>query len=125
MGCIYRIVNHVTGKSYIGQTAYSNPFERYKQHQATARSGASSELYDDMRKYDIHDFECICICVVENEQLNGLECYYAEQYNAYVWDGGYNAGECGKAPVKGDLPDERRLLIRRHAIWKNVMKHRK
>lgn len=125
MGCIYRIVCHVTGKSYIGQTAYSHPFERYRQHQTSARTGEFGHLYDDMRKYDIREFECICICVVENEQLNALECYYAEQYNAYVWDGGYNSGECGKAPVKEHLTDERRILIRRRAIWKNALKYKK
>jgi hypothetical protein len=125
MGCIYRIVSHVTGKSYVGQTAYSHPFERYKHHQASARGGAIGYLYDDMRKYDIREFECICICVVENEQLNALECYYAEQYNTYVWDGGYNIGECGKALVKDHLTDECRILIRRRAIWKNVLKSKK
>lgn len=81
-------------------------------------------MYDDMRKYDIREFECICICVVENPQLNNLECYYAEQYNAYVWDGGYNVGECGRAPVKKHMTDERRLQMRRNAIVRNVMKRR-
>lgn len=125
MGCIYRIVRHDTGKSYIGQTSYSHPFERYKHHQTSARGGEPGPLYDDMRQCDLRMFECICICVVPNDQLNDLECYYAEQYDAYVWFGGYNVGECGKAPVKENITDERRLMIRRRAIWKNVLKHRK
>lgn len=124
MGCIYRIVCHSTNRCYVGQTSYSHPFYRYAQHQASARKGEVGPLYDDMRRYDIREFECICICVVENSQLNDLECYYAEQYNAYVWDGGYNMGECGGQPVRADMSDERRLHMRRSAIYKNIMKHR-
>ena len=124
MGCIYRIVCHATGRSYIGQTSYSHPFERYKQHQVSSRKGESGPLYEDMRNYDIREFECICICVVDNAQLNNLECYYAEQYNAYVWDGGYNTGECGNAVVRKDMTDERRLQMRRNAIYRNILKRR-
>lgn len=122
MGCIYRIVCHETGRSYVGQTSYSNPFERFKQHQTNARKGVAGLLYDDMRTYDIRVFECICICVVENKSLNELECYYAEQYNAYVWDGGYNTGECGGAPVRREVSDEARKMIRRRAIYRHIMK---
>jgi hypothetical protein len=122
MGCIYRIVCHPTGRSYVGQTAYSHPFERYRQHQTSARKGEPGPLYDDMRRYDIRDFECICICVVENSQLNELECYYAEQYSAYVWDGGYNMTECGKALVRPNMTDQRRAQARRNAIFLNMRK---
>jgi group I intron endonuclease len=120
MGCIYRIVCHVTGKSYVGQTSYSSPFERFKQHQSSAHKGAEGPLYDDLRKYDIREFECICLRVAENSQLNELECYYAEQYNAYVWDGGYNVGECGKSVVRKDMDDERRKWMRQRAIRRNL-----
>ena len=120
MGCIYRIVCHATGKSYIGQTSYSHPFERFRQHQTNARNGLEGPLYDDLREYGVKEFECICICLAENSQLNDLECYYAEQYNAYVWDGGYNTGECGKSPVRKEMDDDRRKWIRRRAIWRNM-----
>lgn len=120
MGCIYRIVCHATGRSYIGQTSYSNPFERYKQHQRTALKGKEDPLYEDMRKYGMNEFECICICVVENSLLNALECYYAEQYDAYVWDGGYNIRECGNEIIRRDVSDERRKWMRHRAVWKNM-----
>jgi hypothetical protein len=116
MGCIYRIVCHATGKSYVGQSSYSNPFERYSQHQLAARKGEESPLYEDMRTHDLREFECICLRVAANSELNGLECYYAEQYGAYVWDGGYNAGECGKSAVRRELSDEVRTWVRRRAI---------
>ena len=119
MGCIYRIVCHATGRSYIGQTSYSHPFIRFQQHQLSAKKGSPGALYDDMRMYDLHEFECICICVVANETLNNLEAYYAEQYGAYVWDGGYNMGECGRSLVRKEMSDETRVWIRRRAIVRN------
>ena len=73
-------------------------------------------MYEDLRTYGVHEFECICICVVPNEMLNALECYYAEVYDAYVWAGGYNVGECGNAPVRVEVADERRYWMKRNAI---------
>ena len=120
MGCIYRIVCSATGRSYVGQTSYSHPFERFRQHQLSARNGSPGALYEDMRRYELREFECICICVVENEMLNSLESYYAEQYDAYVWDGGYNMWECGKSLVRCEMDDERRKWVRRRAIVRNM-----
>ena len=120
MGCIYRILCHATGRSYIGQTAYSHPFVRFCEHQNLAKRGGPGPLYDDMRTYDLSEFECICLRVAMNEHLNALECYYTEQYDAYVWDGGYNAGECGKARVAREMNDDRRTRAKKNAIWKNL-----
>ena len=122
MGCIYRIICHVTGKSYVGQTSYSQPFIRFREHRAAAERGEEGPLYDDMRKYDICEFECQCICVTPNKNLNSLECYYAEQYNAYVCDGGYNVSECGRVPVRPEMDDTRRAWIKRRAIFKRIHK---
>jgi hypothetical protein len=118
MGCIYRIVCHATGRSYVGQTAYSHPFVRYRDHQREAKNGKEGPLYDDLRIYGVHAFSCECVCVVENEMLNALECYYAEQYGSYVWEGGYNVGECGGAPVRKAMSDARRLWVKGRAIGK-------
>jgi hypothetical protein len=123
MGCIYRIVCHATGRSYIGQTAYSHPFIRFREHQTAAKKGVPYPLYDDMRIYDLSEFECICLCVAPNTQLNALECYYAEQYDAYVWDGGYNMGECGKARLAREMSDERRDRAKRWAVKKSFWKY--
>jgi group I intron endonuclease len=115
MGCIYRIVCHATGKSYIGQTAYSHPFVRFQAHQLDAKKGRQGPLYEDLRKYPLSEFECICIRVVANVALNELEAYYAEIYDAYD---GYNLVECGNEPVCREMSDERRMWMRKHAIWK-------
>ena len=120
MGCVYRIFCRATNRSYIGQTCYSHPFVRYCEHQRSAAKGVAGPLYEDMRRYGLHEFECICVCVVENTMLNALESYYAEQYSSYVWEGGYNVGECGGERVCRELDDARRLRIKRSAIWKNL-----
>jgi hypothetical protein len=125
MGCIYRILCLATGRVYVGQTAYSHPFVRFQQHQREARAGVPGELYDDMRTYGVCEFECSCVRVCENSQLNDLECYYAEQYGAYTWLGGYNENECGGAPVRDDVSDDVRMLRRRQAIWKRVQGKRR
>lgn len=89
------------------------------EHQKEAEKGVPGPLYEDMRRFGMKEFECICLRVCPNEQLNALECYYAEQYNAYVWDGGYNVGECGTAPVRKEVSDERRVWMKRRAIRGN------
>lgn len=122
MGCIYRIYCVVTGRNYIGQTSFSHPFVRFVEHQTDAGKGKEGPLYEDLRMYGVHSFECSCICVVPNESLNGLECYYAEQYSAYVWEGGYNQGECGRASVRREMEDDKRLWSKRKAIYNNRFK---
>ena len=120
MGCIYRIVCYATGRCYVGQTSYSHPFVRFREHQSDAKKGEPGLLYDDMRTYDISMFECSCIRVVPNIHLNDLECYYAEQFGAYVDEGGYNIGECGSAPVRAEVADRTREHMKRAAILKNI-----
>ena len=117
MGCIYRIICYATGKCYIGQTSYSHPFVRFREHQQAAKNGEEGPLYDDLRTYDIHEFECECVCVVPNTKLNSLECYYIEQYNAE-----YNISEGGKAIVRSEIDDTKRMWMKRRAIFKNFRK---
>lgn len=71
-----------------------------------------------MREYGTDSFECECIWQVPNVQLNTLECYYAEQYDAYV-PTGYNQTECGREVICKEMSDEKRMWIKRRAIWKN------
>ena len=121
MGCIYRILCRPTGRSYIGQTSYSHPFIRFREHQKSANCGVPGSLYDDLRIYDLSEFECTCLRVAPNEHLNNLECYYAEQYSAHDWMGGYNDAECGAARVRPEMSDEKRVLARKYVFWKKSL----
>ncbi len=120
MGCVYRIVNRHTGRCYVGQTSYHQPFTRFRRHKEEARKGSLHPLHVAMREEGEESFECECLRQVPNAMLNALECYYAEQYGSYVWDGGYNLGECGGAPVRREMSDETREWMRRRAIWKRI-----
>lgn len=122
MGCIYRILCYATGKTYIGQTSFSHPFIRFQEHQKHANEGKLGSLYDDLRTYGIHEFECSCLRFAKNEDLNELECYYAEQYDAYEWMGGYNIIECGTAKVREEMSDDKRLYMKRRAIRTNYFR---
>ena len=119
MGCIYLLRCRDTSRCYVGQTAYTNPMYRIRQHVADSRKGSSFLLHVALREYGISSFDVECLQVVPNEMLNSLECYYAEQYNAYVWDGGYNMIECGTAPIAICKSDESRIgAVRKHLLKK-------
>lgn len=104
----------------MGQTSYSNPFGRFMEHQKASKKGSMFLLHVAMREHGVRSFECECIWQAPNASLNDLECYYAEQYGAYVWDGGYNQVECGKAVVCREVSDETRMWMKRRAMWKIV-----
>ena len=78
---IYKIINKLNGKLYIGQTIRSL-VERKKGHYANYLNGVHTKLYDAMRKYgwDNFEFEPICSCS-DIKTLNKLETYFIKQYN--------------------------------------------
>lgn len=97
MGCIYKITCSENGKCYIGQSKKDNPVPRYTRHWNDAiKRNTDTPLYRAFRKYEKNNFNIEVLCIVPNESLNNMECYFAEQYESYVWENGYNAVLCGK-----------------------------
>jgi group I intron endonuclease len=78
---IYKITNLVTNKIYIGQTIQKNPKMRWYSHQADARGGKNTHLYNSMRKYGVDQFlwEVIdsATCL---DKLNDKEQYWLDEY---------------------------------------------
>jgi group I intron endonuclease len=78
---VYKITNLVTNKIYIGQTIQKNPKMRWYGHQADARGGKNTHLYNSMRKYGIDQFSWEVIdsayCL---DELNVKEQYWLEEY---------------------------------------------
>jgi group I intron endonuclease len=78
---IYTIKNLINGKMYIGQTVQANAKMRWYSHQADARAGKKSYLYDSIRKYGVENFlwevvdQGTCI-----EHLNELEAKWLAHY---------------------------------------------
>lgn len=93
MGCIYKIVNKVNGKTYVGQTTRLAKY-RFRQHISDSKKIENKDilLYRAFNKYGIDNF---LFEVVEdgipNELLDEKEVLYIKKYNSYVEYGcGYN-----------------------------------
>ena len=88
MGFIYRIVNDVNGKSYIGKTEHSID-KRFREHclEAFQRRSENRPLYAAMRKYGTEHFYIDLI--EEIDDLEDREKYWIEYFDTY--QNGYNA----------------------------------
>lgn len=97
---IYRIVNLINGKCYVGQTIKS-PNERWAEHlqhyNGQHENDQRKVLYQAMRKYGIENFvfEVLQDNIQTYEQLDKAEIYWVDYYNSYY--NGYNANKGGQA----------------------------
>lgn len=108
-GFIYKIVNDVNDKVYIGQTTTSVA-ERWHGHMSSALNEKryKSALYGAMRKYSREKFQIIEIGNYEADTKEGLieilnseEQKYIEEYKSLVKQNGYNfesGGDNKKVP---------------------------
>ena len=99
-GIIYRYINVLNNKSYIGQTI--TPISRHNAHissskQSSLRQDATAPLHRAMRKYGIESFQyCILGFVVSDneselhQQLNEREHIEIAKYNSCDTKYGYN-----------------------------------
>lgn len=92
-GYIYKIINTVNDKIYIGQTTTTIE-KRFRDHKGSVKNG-KYDLYRDMRKYGIDCFDIIEIDNTNAETLNALidklnvlEINYIEKYDSF--NNGYN-----------------------------------
>ena len=68
---------------YVGQTVQSNPKMRWYSHQADARKGKKSHLYDSMRKHGVETFLWKVVETTTSlDKLNELEKTWADQLRA-------------------------------------------
>jgi len=80
---IYTIKNLINGKIYVGQTVQLNPKMRWYSHQADARNGKKTHLYDSIRKHGVENFLWEVIDRANTiEQLNDLEGKWLEHYRS-------------------------------------------
>lgn len=90
MGYIYKIVNDINDKIYIGKTCDTIE-ERMKEHQRDyLKTGVEKRpLYNAMRKYGANHFQIEQIEECDNSVLNQREQYWIQFYDSYK--NGYNA----------------------------------
>lgn len=87
MGIIYKIVNKVNGKIYIGQTKRQLK-DRFNNHCFDSKK-SNSPLYQAFRKYGINNFDIFEIEKCDNDLLNVKEEFYINEYNSLT-PSGYN-----------------------------------
>lgn len=92
---IYKIVNLVNGKLYIGQTVKSLQ-QRWVRHLYLVRSGENRYLYDSIRYYGVENFliEEIEKCD-SKEVLNEREKFWIKYFKSNNKDFGYNMNDGG------------------------------
>lgn len=104
MAYIYKIINQINGKIYIGKTLKTIP-ERWKEHCRDYKRERCEKrpLYDAMNKYGIENFTIEEVEECSPNILNDKEIYWIEQCGSFKY--GYNAtkGGDGKHYIDYDL----------------------
>ena len=93
MGYIYKIVNKIDGKTYIGQTIQDLE-ERWRQHRKT--NSNCRYLKSAIKKHGIDKFDFKLICICFDDDLDKYETMYIKQYDTMV-PNGYNLREGGNS----------------------------
>jgi len=92
---VYRILNKINGKAYVGQTVQSLP-DRLRHH--FSDSSGCRALKSAIRKYGFENFEVQELAKAETlEQLNALEIEFIEKLGT-IAPGGYNLKTGGDRP---------------------------
>ena len=102
MGCIYKIINHLNDKVYIGKTIRSIQI-RWKEHkQDCFNKEKDNKLYRAMRKYGLENFSIEIIeDNIEEKIIGEKEREYIQKYNSYY--GGYNSTLGGEGESSVDF----------------------
>lgn len=90
MAYIYKIVNDINDKIYIGLT-FRTIQNRFKQHISDSKknTGKNRPLYNAMKKYGVEHFSVVEIEQCDDNEANARESYWIQYYNTYKK--GYNA----------------------------------
>lgn len=89
MAYIYKIINTLNSKIYIGKTEHEDPIKRWKEHLQDYKRDRNKNrpLYRAFKKYGIENFSFEVLEQVDN--ASDREIYYISLYNSYKE--GYNA----------------------------------
>lgn len=89
MYSIYKIVNTVNGKVYIGQTS-KDIYCRMSAHMKAARKRVNRRLYDAMNKYGVENFTIDLIEKCTKYDADDKEIYWIAFYDSTNPNNGYN-----------------------------------
>lgn len=94
MYSIYKIINLINGKIYIGQTCKTLE-ERFSSHIKCARRKLNRRLYDSMNHYGYENFKIELIEECDKSAVDDREKYWIKYYNSMDPLIGYNMSEGG------------------------------
>lgn len=100
MACIYKIINQINNKVYIGQTMSSLKVRWNGHKTAWRQSGNCKALYSAFDKYGIENFTIEPIEECDLDNINEREKYWIKHYNSY--NNGYNMTLGGDGNIKLD-----------------------
>jgi group I intron endonuclease len=107
---IYKIINSINNKVYIGQTIRSL-HERWSQHKFLAKNSVNKPLYKAMKKYGFKHFKITEIGGANSEsELNYQEWLLIHKNNS-LWPHGYNLREGGGNRGKNTLISKKKMSI--------------
>lgn len=90
MGFIYKIVNNVNNKLYVGKTTQTIE-KRFKEHIKNAKNKVNRYLYDAMNKYGYENFHAELIEECDDTILSDREIFWIKELNTFWLNGfGYN-----------------------------------
>lgn len=97
---IYKIVNSINNKSYIGYTSRTDPKDRWKGHLSAAK-WCDRPLYRAIRKYGVDAFTFTVIyCSLDGvHTLSTMEHYFICDYRSHITNDGYNLSYGGESNV--------------------------
>ena len=117
---IYKCVNLINGKVYIGYT--NKPLEkRIIEHKAFAKKGSNYLFHKAIRKYGVDSFEWQIIfeSLDRSFLLTEMEEFFIREYNSYFETGfGYNMTFGGQSGMTNRKHSEETKLKMKEA-WKN------
>lgn len=124
MPFIYKIINDVNQKLYVGKTSLLSIEDRFKQHCKDYNRPRCDKrpLYEAMSKYGIENFHIELIEEVENDEIAcEREIFWINQLRTYIGFedcNGYNAtlGGDGKAYL------DRGIILQMYNTYKSVIK---
>jgi group I intron endonuclease len=96
MAYIYRILNKITKKCYIGETKCKDVIWRWNQHRQTIEiNKGCPALRDAVKKYGIDNFEFSVLIICFDDERFKYEIEYIKKYNSVV-PNGYNLTNGGE-----------------------------
>lgn len=98
MGYIYKIINIINNKVYIGKTTISIE-KRFKKHIFNAKKKINRYLYDSMNHYGYDKFRIELVEMCDDNIINKREIYWINVYKSNNKKFGYNmtnGGDGGK-----------------------------